>query len=128
VEWFRARPVMQGAPSVLDDGHLRISSSIFVSRVQSSWLSASFAEESDPETFVFTVSVVGREGRGSIGCRSIASSWRSTTSAVGGRGEILVGISRRTVEGCFFCELLPRVLTFEANDSPRDGEGVEVQF
>ncbi len=27
-----------------------------------------------------------------------------------------------------FCELLPRVPTFEANDSPRDGEGVEVQF
>jgi len=88
VEWLRARPViLQGVPSILDNGHLRISSSIFVSRVRSLWLSASFAEESDPETFVFTVSGVGREGQGSVGCHSIASSWRSMTAAVGGRGK-----------------------------------------
>jgi len=99
VEWLRARPILQGAPSILDDGHLRISSSIFVSRVRSLWLSASFAEESDPETFVFMGTVVGREGQGLISCRSITSSWRSTTAAVGGIGEILVGISRRTGEG-----------------------------
>jgi len=100
VEWLAARPeAWQGAPSILDDGHLRISSSIFVSRVRSSWVSSTFAAECGPETFVFTVSGVGREGRGSVGCHSIASSWQSTTAAVGGRGEILVGISHRTVEG-----------------------------
>jgi len=94
------KPVLlQGAPSMVDDGHRRISSSIFVSRVHSSYLSASCAEGSGPEMCVFTVHVGDREGRGLVGCRSIASSWRSTTAAVGGRGEILVGISRRTVKG-----------------------------
>jgi len=117
--------VWHGAPSILDDGHLRISSSSFVSRVQASCLSSTFAAEG-PEMFVFTISGGGSKGHGAVGCRSISSSWRLTTAAVGGRGEILVGISRRTVEGLFFCELLPRVPTFEANDSPRDREGIEV--
>ena len=100
MEGLLARPVIwQGAPSIVDNGHLRISASSFVSRVRSLLLSASCVDERDPETCVVTVSVVGREGWGSVSCRSIASSWRSTAAAVGGRGEILVGISRRTVEG-----------------------------
>ena len=74
------------------------------------------------------VSVGGREGQGAVGCHSMLLSWQLTTSAVGGRGEILVGISCRTVGGCFFCELLLQMPTFEAIDSPRDGEGVAVQF